>query len=656
MANMDLAADLGRLTVTPDTGQVGSWGTWVVTHHVGSAGVARGGGVQVALPVRWHQWYRNSSRRVQTVDPTEAFYVTARASREGVRLGCEMADAIESDWGKSARLNLGGTRARSRYGWTVRITVEEGALRPGDTIDVVYGDTSQGGRGFTPPLFAGSPELVHAAVDPSGDGRYETIPDERLPLLSHTPGAPVQLLMVMPSRSVVNEPVTLRMVALDGFQNPVPMSDTTVHLMVVEGEAILDEEAVKLGGQRTWGACSVKVTPTSAGVLRLRGTSEGGALFSRSNPSKVHEEAPPERLLWGDIHSHTQYSYDGTGTADDHFRYARHAALLDVYCASDHNHLSLTHQDWMENIEDTEKWYQPGEFVTLFGFEASYGRPYGHHNVYYPGPEGTFWDREDLSLEEIWSQGTPGEMLTIPHHTGGGALFDGGQTHDWSIDDPRFRTTVEIYSSHGHSEEYAPNHPLSMDISDFTFQSQADPGNYVQDAWLAGLKLGVIASSDNHNSQPGKEGFGVIAVWTPEATREAVFEAIRQRRTYGTTGSRIYLEFYVNGFPMGSEVDLERGQVADVHVEVLGTRPLRWIEVLRADLDHPDEGFSIVSRQWFQGLNIKTEEEAPLGSTLDWSDLGPPANGMYYVRVRQRDPVHGRVAEAWTSPVWVRVI
>ena len=38
---------------------------------------------------------------------------------------------------------------------------------------------------------------------------------------------------------------------------------------------------------------------------------------------------------------------------------------------------------------------------------------------------------------------------------------------------------------------------------------------------------------------------------------------------------------------------------------------------------------------------------------MGWWRFAPPARGLYYVRVRQRDLVHGRVAMAWSSPVWV---
>ena len=163
-----------------------------------------------------------------------------------------------------------------------------------------------------------------------------------------------------------------------------------------------------------------------------------------------------------------------------------------------------------------------------------------------------------------------------------------------------------------------------------------------------GLKLGVIASFDNHMSQPGKEGFGTVAVWASELTREAVFEAIRRRRTYGSTGSRIYLEFLLNGEPMGGDVSLAPGEAAHIEVTVLGTGRPRWIEILRADLDRPDDGFETSHREWYWGGDKVSD------ATVRWTDPTPPSNGLYYVRTRQLDHVHGRVAEAWSSPIWVQ--
>ena len=657
MRSSEPPLDSGTITISPNSGRAGDWGTWVVTYTVGAGGIATGGGLRVALPERWHQWWRNSARRLQSVDPTAPYYVTAHTDRPGVRLHFEILDASEAEYVKTYRTNVGYPPG-SRYAWTVSVTVTEGALVAGDTINVVYGDMSHGGRGFTPPLWSGSPERVRAAVDATGEGSFSLLPDAALPWLSNEPGPPVELFIVLESRCVVGEEMRVRMVALDEFHNPAPMPDTAIYLVAAAGASTLPAGPVKLGDAGTWGCREFTITPTAAGVLRLRGTSNDGKLYGLSNPSKVFaasvatEGSPVGGLYWGDIHSHSQYSWDGTGTRDDHFRYARYASLLDIYSATDHNdRRSMSQDDWQHNVAYTEKWNAPGQFATILGYEASFGAPYGHHNVYYRGGAGPLHYQDEENPEEIWQRAAreqlEGKMFTIPHHTGGFARPGGGVKHDWRIHDPRFRPSIEIYSSHGLSEEYAPDHPISMDVSDFTFNGPGDPGNYTVDAWLAGLKLGVIGSSDNHGSQPGKEGFGTMAVWAPELTREAAFHAIRNRRTYGATGSRIYLEFTVNCEPMGGETTIADGQPVNVHVEALGTGPLRWIHVLRADLDRPDAGFSVVRQEWFPGSS------APLDFSLDWIDDTPPARAIYYVRVRQRDLVHGRVAQAWSSPVWV---
>lgn len=653
---MNAVSDLGHATITPDHGRTGEWGTWTVHYVAGQAGIATGGAVRVSLPDRWNQWWRNSGRRVQASEPHEPFYVSARCLREGVTLRCAIESELPyhpdgtSEFAKNSRHDVAGRG--SRYTWVIQVTVEAGTLAPGDALVVVFGDRSGGSRGFTPPLWVGSPERLQLAVDPAGTGTFAMLRAEARPVLSTSPGDPVELSVIVPSTSVAGEPADALVVALDERQNPVCVPGLRVHVRVLSGQAAFIAPdgiaaasiTVTLDDAARWGSARVRFIPGEAGTIRLRGQSEDGRLFAASNPSLCLAAVPAERLYWGDLHSHSHYSWDGTGTGDDHFRYARDVAGLEVYGNADHGE-SISPAEWEETIAYNAAYYELGRFVTLVGYEDSFGMPYQHHNVFYRGERGVLIHSRQMTLPEFWAQAVPGEVITIPHHPAGFGRPGGGPRIDWSIQDSRFRTTVEIYSSHGLSEEYAPEHPLSLDIVDFTFQGPADPPSYVQDGWLTGQRMGVIASSDNHWSQPGKDGYGIMAVYAPALTREAVFDAIVQRRTYGTTGARIVLDFQANGVPMGGECQRAPGTPVRIQAEITGTGPLRWLEVLRANMDA--QAWRIVHRQWFPGGS------APLRATVDWTDAAPPARALYYLRVRQRDLIHGRVAMAWSSPVWV---
>ena len=102
--------------------------------------------------------------------------------------------------------------------------------------------------------------------------------------------------------------------------------------------------------------------------------------------------------------------------------------------------------------------------------------------------------------------------------------------------------------------------------------------------------LSTIAASDDHRSHPGQPHWGVAAVRAPELTREAVFDALYGRRTYGTTGARILLDFTVDGAPMGSEITADGPP--RLHVEAHGTDVIESVQILR--FSTAEGGFSVL--------------------------------------------------------------
>ena len=148
----------------------------------------------------------------------------------------------------------------------------------------------------------------------------------------------------------------------------------------------------------------------------------------------------------------------------------------------------------------------------------------------------------------------------------------------------------------------------------------------------------------------------------PALTREDIFDALHARRTYGTTGQRILLDFRVNDAPMGSEIALEAplpepcagtspecGERAAAtaalaprfDVTAHGTDVIEAVEILR--YSEPDGGFRVI------------HDLRPNALDFTWSgrDRGFRDDAIYYLRLRQRSQVRGRIVMAWSSPVWV---
>jgi hypothetical protein len=124
-------------------------------------------------------------------------------------------------------------------------------------------------------------------------------------------------------------------------------------------------------------------------------------------------------------------------------------------------------------------------------------------------------------------------------------------------------------------------------------------------------------------------------VLADQVSRKAIFEALRSRRTYGTTGARLRLRVTGNGLPMGSRV--RSGRAVAIRVEVAGTAPLAEIVLVK------------------NGGEVEAAWSAPPGAEsacLVFRDrLAGGVESSYYVRVRQVDE-----HLAWSSPFWYEFV
>ena len=389
--------------------------------------------------------------------------------------------------------------------------------------------------------------------------------------------------------------------------------------------------------------------------------------------------------------------------------------------------------------------------------------------------EGTpqeLWDRLDT---ECTNANTGCDVLAIPHNPNlsSGILFDleyGGLTDpddqaDLGRQRVRLEPLVEIYQHKGASE-CSPAFGSEEQCA-FELLAQTDcaedtgtvglltgcttPLNFVRGVLAQGLaekerigvnpfKLGIVASTDSHNGNPGNAGEagwvghggdadadtvnsdpefspgGLVGVWSVENSRDAIFEALRRRETFGTSGPRIQVRLfagwsypqdmcsradalqigYDDGVPMGGTVSgddvARRARQAgprfffqalndDMPLQVAQIVKL-WVDARTGELE--ERVYDIAGNKHNgASVDLNTCATSGAGATsmcASWADpdFDPARAAVYYARVLENptcrwiqhlcivepdpqnlpancvdDSVAKTVQErAWSSPIW----
>ncbi len=365
-----------------------------------------------------------------------------------------------------------------------------------------------------------------------------------------------------------------------------------------------------------------------------------GAVVIRGRENEVDRAADPaprpdpivhlgRRLVFGDFHTHSLLS-DGSCAPDQILVYGRDVAGLDFVALSDHAEF-LDESRWDELGASVRRHHERGSFVAIAGFECTFPmRWQGHYNAYFAGdagrPHGTYDARNNLPNLEVLTPfdlldvlgAEPEEVVVIRHHYM--ATVDYWRESPLA---PRLLPMSEITSIHG-----TWSGDRAVDVSRVSRRREyAGDESTVRGGWDQGRVFGVGGGSDTHYGFPGD--LGITALFVEDDSRRAIFDAIRARRAYATTGAPIIVLASLDGQPAGSE--LAPAEAPTLDLEVHGTAPLE--EVVLFDNGSP----------W---IPIDVE-----GATARASLLLPrrPADGSYlHVRVRQTD---GELA--WTSPFWI---
>ncbi|MFW6600313.1 hypothetical protein ACQBAU_09880 [Propionibacteriaceae bacterium Y2011] len=296
------------------------------------------------------------------------------------------------------------------------------------------------------------------------------------------------------------------------------------------------------------------------------------------------------QMYLGDLHNHCGISY-GHGSIEDAFTNARlqldfgtvtgHAWWHDIPEGVPEAAAAVAyHQAGFKRLADqwdhvqqvTADAHTDGEFVSFLSFEW-HSSAHGDHCIYYNGPHGEIIRGATLAdlhgeLRRLRASGVA--TMAIPHHLG---YLTGRRGANWDTFTAEFSPVAEIMSMHGCGESDDAPRPYLHTMGPRHTANTALAG------LLRGHRFGVIGSTDHHSAHPGSFGHGRAAVWAPDLSRDSLWQAIQQRRTYAVTGDPIILGVEVNGTPMGGETPRAAGY--DIAVQVQGEAPIDYVEVLR---------------------------------------------------------------------------
>ncbi len=391
-----------------------------------------------------------------------------------------------------------------------------------------------------------------------------------------------------------------------------------------------------------------------------------------SNAAWIFDD-PAYRIFWGDLHVHTT---DGNchpefcRSPEFMMQYARDVTHLDFVAAADHvRGLATDESRWPGQQELVRRYTQSGSFIPVLAFESSHAQGYGgDNNAYYLEDDAPyFWlDRDDMkgagpkvTLRQLWDwlDQTGKTYFTAPHHTGRSGKYRtfGQEGDDY---DPQREWTFEIYSGWGSSECRWNRYPISGFNNDDT--------GYFVDALQAGTRYGLIASSDDHTTTPGGESpngskawqhreewwrlhQGLAGIRCKELTREALFEAIRNRDTLATTFSRWPIDLIIGDAGMGQAVTVSSSDplARRRQIQVRFSRPQG--RPARVTLVRNGEELQQVGSAHGPVETVAFEDTQPLEEVcIRGAKYHPEPFVVYYVRIET-----ATAGTAWTSPIWL---
>jgi len=483
-----------------------------LVYTVGRYGIDDTGSIRIVFR------FMGDAGDLQTHDPQGYNFVTASASTD-------------------ARLSLayGKTAHQRPFFKALTVRLHGGYLREGDQITVVFGDIAAGSPGMQMQTFCDTGFEFKVLADVCATGQYYPLPDT--PSISIVPGQVHAWKAVLPTLRRVGEVFRLGLKAEDLWGNPTPEASGELRLQASIPIAGLPATVIFPSGEKA--LVIDNLTSARAGELRIEVLDQDGHCLAEAGPLLFRAQGCSG--YWGDLHGQSGESI-GVTTARQYFDFARNLAFLDV-TGHQANDFQVNNAFWQYLNELTAEYHEDNRFVVFPGYEWSGNTAVGgdrnvffrhEHQQIHRSSHALLVDRSDIETDaptaaELFEVLDGQDCVCFAHV--GGRYADITQAHD-----PKLETAMEIHSAWG------------------TFEW------LLTDGFALGHRCGVVCNSDGHKGRPGASypgaatfgAYGGLTCFlTEDFSRDGIFECLRRRHHYGTTGCRMHMQVHVD-FPQAA--------------------------------------------------------------------------------------------------------
>lgn len=586
--------EAGNIEIEPaDDIIAGTIGCWKYSYSVGEMGIANNGGIKLAFH------HSTDWQHFQLGRPDLPGFVSIQNTG-----CCKLSTCLLDQEGCTF----------------IYVKVIEGAFIEGDKIVIVIGDNSSGSPGSRAQKFQQTSFKFHTLVDATGKGHFFDYRNP--PEIKITGGDAKVIKVVAPSIAAKDESFDIGVRVEDIYHNNATGYCEKIMLMI--DDKVLPYESVQCHNVYSSVMRFKGIRIKNIGFHTITAVDTGG-LAGKSNPIKCTDDKTGYRVFWGDIHCHLGYM-DSVGDIGEFYDYAKNISFLDFTCHSEHmdsfscGRQSSNDIQWQILKDGTKSYNEPGKFVTLLGYENS---EEWDANLYFDCEEAPW--HVDSFAPRLFEFAKNHNAFVVPHMTSYPQRLRG---YNWSNYDSEAIPVAEIYSCHGSSEYFGGEMPLAY----------CEPGGFIVDALNKGCKIGFIGSGDGHDCMPGNAPWGpymngLVAIYAKELTRQAIFDAIKNRRCYASTNCRILGYFFVNGHISGSEIYVSKDESLEIIVEFYTCEQIETVDIVK----NGEIIYSVSPKENSITFNYNIKADKP-------------GDNYIYIRMKQID---GEMA--WLSPVFYNV-